>query len=111
MMAYDSYLPKIEKIVGSAFNVAWLNIGISLLAGLVIFPAVFALGFTPDQDPSLSLLSCQLFFNKFLLVVFFIVFLVLLLFPISANCYHHRIHTRNLRKLLKVAFSILTNSV
>ncbi|WP_432806499.1 hypothetical protein [Rummeliibacillus stabekisii] len=53
MMAYDSYLPKIEKIVGAAFNVAWLNIGISLLAGLVIFPAVFALGFTPTKILSL----------------------------------------------------------
>ena len=31
----------------------WLNLLISLLAGLVIFPAVFALGFEPGQGPGL----------------------------------------------------------
>lgn len=94
--------------MGAAFNVAWLNIGISLLAGLVIFPAVFALGFTPDQDPELVFIVLPTVFHQIPFGSVFIVFLVLLLFPISANCYHHHIHTRNLRKLLKVAFSILT---
>ncbi|MCA9725986.1 MAG: sodium-dependent transporter, partial [Kurthia sp.] len=48
MLTYASYLKKDVRLGSSAMNVAWMNIGISILAGLVIFPAVFALGFSPD---------------------------------------------------------------
>lgn len=50
--------------MGSAFNVAWLNIGIPLLAELIIFPAVFALGFTPDQDPELVFIVLPAVFHQ-----------------------------------------------
>ncbi|MFJ5767131.1 hypothetical protein ACIP9C_17400 [Lysinibacillus sp. NPDC093210] len=46
MIMHASYLPKTENIGNSAINVASMNIIISLLAGLVIFPSVFALGYT-----------------------------------------------------------------
>jgi len=81
MMTYASYLSKEEKIVGSAFNVAWLNIGISLLAGLVIFPAVFALGFTPNQGPGLVFIVLPAVFQHIPFGSFFmIIFFILLLF-------------------------------
>lgn len=51
MITYSSYLSRKENIVNSAVNVATMNIAISLLAGLVIFPAVFALGFSPTEGP------------------------------------------------------------
>lgn len=50
MVTYASYLSKKEDITKSAFSVVGLNIFISLLAGLVIFPAVFALGFSPSSE-------------------------------------------------------------
>ncbi|WP_342573668.1 sodium-dependent transporter [Solibacillus sp. FSL K6-1781] len=80
MITYASYLSKKEKIVTSAVNVASMNIAISLLAGLVIFPAVFALGFSPTEGPGLVFIMIpavfeQLPFGGFLLLVFFILLL------------------------------------
>jgi neurotransmitter:Na+ symporter, NSS family len=80
MITYASYLSKKEKIVSSALNVAGMNIGISLLAGLVIFPAVFALGFSPTEGPGLVFIMIpavfeQLPFGSILLIVFFILLL------------------------------------
>ncbi|MEK4130969.1 sodium-dependent transporter [Solibacillus sp. FSL W8-0474] len=80
MITYASYLSRKEKIVTSAINVATLNIAISLLAGLVIFPAVFALGFSPTEGPGLVFIMIpavfeQLPFGSFLLLVFFILLL------------------------------------
>lgn len=80
MITYASYLSKKEKIVTSAINVAGMNIAISLLAGLVIFPAVFALGFSPTEGPGLVFIMIpavfeQLPFGGFLLLVFFILLL------------------------------------
>ena len=80
MITYASYLSKKEKIVTSAINVATMNIAISLLAGLVIFPAVFALGFSPTEGPGLVFIMIpavfeQLPFGSVLLLVFFILLL------------------------------------
>ena len=80
MITYASYLSRKEKIVSSAFNVAWMNIVISILAGLVIFPAVFALGYSPDQGPGLVFVMIpavfeQLPFGSLLLIIFFILLL------------------------------------
>ncbi|MER2128676.1 sodium-dependent transporter [Solibacillus sp. FSL H8-0523] len=80
MITYASYLSRKEKIVTSAINVATMNIAISLLAGLVIFPAVFALGFSPTEGPGLVFIMIpavfeQLPFGSALLLVFFILLL------------------------------------
>lgn len=80
MITYASYLSRKEKIVSSAFNVAWMNIAVSILAGLVIFPAVFALNYTPDQGPGLVFVMIpavfeQLPFGSILLMIFFILLL------------------------------------
>lgn len=64
MITYASYLAKSEKIVNSAVNVAAMNIIISLLAGLVIFPAVFALDYSPEQGPGLVFIMIQLCLNN-----------------------------------------------
>ncbi|MBK3496197.1 sodium-dependent transporter [Viridibacillus sp. YIM B01967] len=81
MMTYASYLSKEEKIGSSAMNVAWLNIGISLLAGLVIFPAVFALGYSPDQGPGLVFIILPAVFQQIPFgALFMIIFFILLLF-------------------------------
>ncbi|MGE7696374.1 sodium-dependent transporter [Lysinibacillus sp. NPDC094177] len=81
MITYASYLPKSEKIGNSAINVALMNIIISLLAGLVIFPAVFALGYTPDQGPGLVFIILPAVFEQLPLGgLFLTIFFVLLLF-------------------------------
>ena len=80
MMTYASYLPKEEKLGQSALSVAILNIVISLLAGLVIFPAVFALGQSPAEGPGLIFVILpaifgQIPFGSFFMILFFILML------------------------------------
>ncbi|MGE7763974.1 sodium-dependent transporter [Peribacillus sp. NPDC096540] len=81
MVTYASYLSKEEDIAKSAFSVVGLNIFISLLAGLVIFPAVFALGFSPSSGPGLVFVVLPAVFNEMAFGgVFMVIFLFLLLF-------------------------------
>ncbi len=80
MMTYASYLPKGERLGQSAFSVALLNIVISILAGLVIFPAVFALGQSPSEGPGLIFIVLpaifgQIPFGSFFMILFFILML------------------------------------
>lgn len=53
MITYGSYLSKKEDIVSSGTWVGFMDAGVALLAGLMIFPAVFAFGKEPDQGPAL----------------------------------------------------------
>ncbi|MDX1577786.1 MAG: sodium-dependent transporter [Gemmatimonadota bacterium] len=50
MITYGSYLSKKEELVSSAGWVTGFDTGIAFLAGLIIFPTLFATGF----DPSIS---------------------------------------------------------
>ncbi|AQQ52731.1 sodium-dependent transporter [Planococcus lenghuensis] len=80
MITYASYLSKSESLGRSAISVAALNIGVSIMAGLIIFPAVFALGYTPDAGPGLVFIILpaifdQLFFGQVLIILFFILLL------------------------------------
>ena len=81
MISYSSYLSRKEDIVSSARNVAIMNIAISILAGLVIFPAVFALGYSPEQGPGLVFIIIPAVFEQLPMGgLFLIIFFILLLF-------------------------------
>lgn len=81
MMTYASYLPKEQKLGNSAFSVSMLNIGISLMAGLVIFPAVFALGYSPNEGPGLVFIILPAVFEQIPYGAFFmLLFFILMLF-------------------------------
>ncbi len=53
MMTYGSYLPRSISITQSVFIIVVADTGVALLAGLVIFPAVFAHGLDPAGGPGL----------------------------------------------------------
>ena len=81
MVTYASYLGRRENIVSAASNVAFMNIAISILAGLVIFPAVFALGYSPNQGPGLVFIMLPAVFEQIPFgSVFLLIFFILLLF-------------------------------
>lgn len=81
MITYASYLGKDEQIGSASIHVALMNIFISILAGLVIFPAVFALGFQPDAGPGLAFVILPAVFEQMPLgSLFVILFFILLLF-------------------------------
>lgn len=53
MITYGSYLPKNSNIVSSGVWVGFMDAGVALLAGFMIFPAVFAFGKDPSSGPAL----------------------------------------------------------
>lgn len=53
MLAYGSYLPKDISIPHTSVIISLVDAGVAIIAGLVIFPLVFAYGLTPDQGPDL----------------------------------------------------------
>ena len=53
MITYGSYLPKEEDIVASGGYVVIFNTLIALMAGFMIFPAIFAMGADPETGPAL----------------------------------------------------------
>ena len=53
VMAYGAYLPQEESIIKTSVAVVSADTAIALLAGLVIFPIVFANGLDPAEGPGL----------------------------------------------------------
>ena len=50
---FGSYMSKGNTLTGEAIRVCALDTFVALIAGLIIFPACFSFGVTPDQGPSL----------------------------------------------------------
>lgn len=53
LITYGSYIKKDENIIQLSGQVAVADTVVALMAGTVIFPAVFAYGFEPDAGPTL----------------------------------------------------------
>lgn len=77
LITYGAYMPKHQNIMGTSMQVVLLDTLVAILAGVIIFPAVFAFGLDPAEGPelvfvvlpsvfeqmSLSWLSSVLFFS------------------------------------------------
>ena len=64
MITYGSYMPKSQNIVSDGFWVALMDTGVALLGGLMVIPAVFALGFPVDAGPTLTFETLPAVFDK-----------------------------------------------
>lgn len=64
MMAYGSFLPKKVSIVKTAVTVSVIDTVVALLAGLAIFPLVFANGLEPGAGPGLIFQTLPLAFGQ-----------------------------------------------
>ncbi|WP_059105736.1 sodium-dependent transporter [Shouchella shacheensis] len=81
MVTYSSYLGKAQNLPQSASFIAGMNIVISLLAGLAIFPIVFAFGLEPESGPGLLFIALPTVFSQMPLGGLFLsLFLLLFLF-------------------------------
>lgn len=88
MVTYSSYLPKSESLTQPAFSIVAMNLFISILAGLAIFPAVFSLGFEPTAGPGLLFIVLPSVFEKmFLGNIFLLLFLILFLFATLTSAF------------------------
>lgn len=63
MITYGSYLNKHENVIKDSVVVAVLDTAVALLAGMAIFPAVFATGGEPARGPSLIFETLPVVFN------------------------------------------------
>ena len=57
MLTYGSYISKKENLTSVTFSIAAADTMIALLAGLAIFPAVFAFGIDPTAGPGLVFIT------------------------------------------------------
>jgi neurotransmitter:Na+ symporter, NSS family len=53
MITYGSYVSKKENLISSAVYIAFFDTLIAVMAGLIIFPALFAMGQSPAAGPQL----------------------------------------------------------
>ena len=79
IMAYGAYMPADQNIGRTAIIVAGLDTGVALLAGIAIFPIVFANGLAPTEGPGLVFVTLPIAFaNMPLGVLFGTLFFILL---------------------------------
>ncbi|EOD01558.1 sodium-dependent transporter [Caldisalinibacter kiritimatiensis] len=71
MITYGSYIKKDENLGTTALQVTIADTAIALMAGIVIFPAVFAYGFPTDSGPSLIFITLPAVFQSMPLGGFF----------------------------------------
>lgn len=54
LITYGSYIPKDNKLASTAVQVSMIDLLVAVLAGLAIFPAVFAFGISPASGEALT---------------------------------------------------------
>lgn len=88
MVTYSSYLSKKEDLPKSATTIVLMNVFISILAGLAIFPAVFSFGFEPTDGPGLLFIVLPAVFDQMPFgIIFLIIFLLLFLFATLTSAF------------------------
>ncbi|HBT75568.1 MAG TPA: sodium-dependent transporter [Planctomycetaceae bacterium] len=81
MITYASYFGKNANMQATAVSVAAIDTCVALLAGVIIFPAVFSFGIQPEAGPSLVFITLpnvfqQLPFGNIWAAVFFLLLLI-----------------------------------
>lgn len=79
MATYGSYIKKSESLGQTAISVSLTDTLIAVLAGVAIFPAVFAFGIEPGAGPGLVFVTLPGIFNQMVGGYFFAVFFFILL--------------------------------
>jgi NSS family neurotransmitter:Na+ symporter len=60
---FGSYINKESSLLGESVNIASLDTAISIIAGLIIFPACFSFGVDPGEGPGLVFVTLPNIFN------------------------------------------------
>lgn len=64
LITYGSYMPKGQNVIATSVQVIVLDTLVALMAGVIIFPAVFAFGFDPAEGPQLVFVVLPAIFEK-----------------------------------------------
>lgn len=88
MVTYASYVGKNDPLAKPAISVVSLNVMTSLMAGLAIFPGLFALGMEPEEGPGLLFITLPAMFEQIPYGSLFItIFLALFLFATLTSAF------------------------
>ena len=63
LITYGSYMPKEQNVTTTSIQMIILVMIVSLLAGMIVFPAVFAYGFSPSEGPELTFVTLPAVFQ------------------------------------------------
>ena len=64
LCTYASYFSRTTNITSSAVQIGLIDTFVAVLAGLMIFPAAFSVGVSPDSGPSLIFITLPNVFNQ-----------------------------------------------
>lgn len=64
LCTYASYFSRHTNITTSAIQIGLIDLMVAILAGLMIFPAAFSVGISPDSGPSLIFITLPNVFNQ-----------------------------------------------
>jgi len=95
MITYASYFKDDTDLRTTAVNVTLLDSAVAVLAGTVIFPAVFSAGIAPEAGPSLVFITLPGIFNTMALGTLWssIFFLLLVLAALTSTISLHEVLT------------------
>lgn len=124
MVTYASYFKKDQNLISTSLNVSLLTLLVSVLAGLVIFPAVFSAGLQPAEGPSLIFVTLPEIFKGMPLAPLWsaVFFLLVTLASLTSTISFHEVLTAyfaeefklsrkwgaRITSLISVALSVLT---
>lgn len=116
MVTYASYFKKDNNLVATSFNVSILTLLVSVLAGLVIFPAVFSAGLEPAEGPSLVFVTLPEIFKGMPLAPMWsaIFFILVMLASLTSTISFHEVLTAYFAeefKLSRQAAAITTTTI
>ena len=63
LVTYGGYMPKDQNVTSTSIQMIVLVLIVSLLAGMIVFPAVFAYGFSPSEGPELTFVTLPAVFQ------------------------------------------------
>lgn len=95
MVTYASYFKKDNNLTATSFSVAMLTLMVALLAGLVIFPAVFSAGLEPSEGASLIFVTLPEIFKDMPMAALWsaIFFILLTLASLTSTISFHEVLT------------------
>ena len=64
LCTYASYMKHETNLAKSALEIACIDVGVAIMAGIMIFPAAFSVGVQPDSGPSLIFITLPNVFTQ-----------------------------------------------
>ena len=95
MVTYASYFKKDNNLTNTSFSVALLTLLVAVLAGLVIFPAVFSAGLQPSEGASLIFVTLPEIFKDMPFAALWsaVFFILLIMASLTSTISFHEVLT------------------